>query len=463
MEKKTWKIRAMQIAMALLCLVMLSMPLYVGLQKLALKHPSWNRGLIAAILCDAPKKNPVIRMKTERVDWARKYPFEKNETLVQKIVAKVGLRDSRALFMASFVLSKLNAKPTPAERLDIKVNDKLIGYYHMAEFGRRTEDNFGWGLMNPGTKVVSYRDGYYDFAYANTNMVSRAVAISQLNQFVKSEGAHFFYVQAPIKGSPIEDQNTLYIHDYANNNADQLLARLKTDEVDFLDLRKILGKGKSAKQYHQMFFKTDHHWLPQTAVEAARAIAEKMQNDYGIQVELSQLSLMKYDVKIKNNFFLGSSGKKLTLARTKPDDFPVLHPKEDTHFSLKWYGSREDQEGNFEIIYDCSAVGVRDYYHANPYSMYGYGDEPLYSFENLKLSHFKDQKVMIIKDSFTDTMGPFLGMGVKHLVVVDVRAFTGSVERLIQMEKPDVVFLMYTPSFEKEINWKTHRDKFDFR
>lgn len=31
MEKKTWKIRAMQIAMALLCLVMLSMPLYVGL------------------------------------------------------------------------------------------------------------------------------------------------------------------------------------------------------------------------------------------------------------------------------------------------------------------------------------------------------------------------------------------------------------------------------------------------
>lgn len=70
---------------------------------------------------------------------------------------------------------------------------------------------------------------------------------------------------------------------------------------------------------------------------------------------------------------------------------------------------------------------------------------------------------MIIKDSFTDTMGPFLGMGVKHLVVVDVRAFTGSVERLIQMEKPDVVFLMYTPSFEKEINWKTHRDKFDFR
>lgn len=36
MEKKTWKIRAMQIAMALLCLVMLSMPLYVGLQKLAL-------------------------------------------------------------------------------------------------------------------------------------------------------------------------------------------------------------------------------------------------------------------------------------------------------------------------------------------------------------------------------------------------------------------------------------------
>lgn len=463
MEKKTWKIRAMQIAMALLCLVMLSMPLYVGLQKLALKHPSWNRGLIAAILCDAPKKNPVVRMKTERVDWARKYPFEKNETLVQKIVAKVGLRDSRALFMVSFVLSKLNAKPTLAERLDIKVNDKLIGYYHMAEFGRRTEDNFGWGLMNPGTKVVSYGDGYFNFAYQKLDMSSRAKALARLNAFAQSQGAQFFYVQAPIKASPTEDLMSLHIRDHANENGDQLLAMLKADGIDYLDLRPILGEGKTPQEYHQMFFRTDHHWLPQTAVHAAYIVGQKLARDCGIEVDLSQLSLAKYDIEMKDGLFLGSSGKKVTLARTKPDDFPILHPKESTHFFMNWYGLRPDQEGPLEIAYDSREIAIKDVYRLNTYCMYGYGDQPLYFLENRKLEQLKDQKVLIIKDSFTDTMGPFLGMGVKHLVVVDVRAFTGSVETLIRKEKPDVIFVMYTPAYEGEIIWSKHHDEFDFR
>ena len=463
MEKKTWKIRAMQIAMALLCLVMLSMPLYVGLQKLALKHPSWNRGLIAAILCDAPKKNPVVRMKTERVDWARKYPFEKNETLVQKIVAKVGLRDSRALFMASFVLSKLNAKPTLVERLDIKVNDKLIGYYHMAEFGRRTEDNFGWGLMNPGTKVVSYGDGYFDFAYQKLDMSSRAKALARLNAFAQSQGAQFFYVQAPIKASPTEDLMSLHIRDHANENGDQLLAMLKADGIDYLDLRPILGEGKTPQEYHQMFFRTDHHWLPQTAVHAAYIVGQKLARDCGIEMDLSQLSLAKYDIEMKDGLFLGSSGKKVTLARTKPDDFPILHPKESTHFFMNWYGLRPDQEGPLEIAYDSREIAIKDVYRLNTYCMYGYGEQPLYFLENRKLEQLKDQKVLIIKDSFTDTMGPFLGMGIKHLVVVDVRAFTGSVETLIRKEKPDVIFVMYTPAYEGEIIWSKHHDEFDFR
>lgn len=54
-------------------------------------------------------------------------------------------------------------------------------------------------------------------------------------------------------------------------------------------------------------------------------------------------------------------------------------------------------------------------------------------------------------------------MGIKHLVVLDVRCFTGSVETLICKEKPDVVLLMYTPNYEGEIDWKKHKAKFDFR
>ena len=441
MEKKTWKIRAMQIAMALLCLVMLSMPLYVGLQKLVLKHPSWNRGLIAAILCDAPKKNPVPEIKKEKVDWEKEYPFAEKES----------------------VLKKAKSRSTPAERLTDGMGKRLIAYYHVVEAGRKIEDIAGWEIMNPATKVVSYGDGYFNFAYQKLDMSSRAKALARLNAFAQSQGAQFFYVQAPIKASPTEDLMSLHIRDHANENGDQLLAMLKADGIDYLDLRPILGEGKTPQEYHQMFFRTDHHWLPQTAVHAAYIVGQKLARDCGIEVDLSQLSLAKYDIEMKDGLFLGSSGKKVTLARTKPDDFPILHPKESTHFFMNWYGLRPDQEGPLEIAYDSREIAIKDVYRHNTYCMYGYGDQPLYFLENRKLEQLKDQKVLIIKDSFTDTMGPFLGMGVKHLVVVDVRAFTGSVETLICKEKPDVIFVMYTPAYEGEIIWSKHHDEFDFR
>lgn len=441
MEKKTWKIRAMQIAMALLCLVMLSMPLYVGLQKLALKHPLWNRGLIAAILCDAPKKNPVPEITKEKVDWEKEYPFAEKES----------------------VLKKAKSRSTPAERLTDGMGKRLIAYYHVVEAGRKIEDIAGWEIMNPATKVVSYGDGYFNFAYQKLDMSSRAKALVRLNAFAQSQGAQFFYVQAPIKASPTEDLMSLHIRDHANENGDQLLAMLKADGIDYLDLRPILGEGKTPQEYHQMFFRTDHHWLPQTAVHAAYIVGQKLARDCGIEVDLSQLSLAKYDIEMKDGLFLGSSGKKVTLARTKPDDFPILHPKESTHFFMNWYGRCENLEGAFEITYNLRQIGIKDWYNMNPHSMYGHGDQPLISFENRNLNHFKNQKVMLIKDSFSDTMGPFLTMGMKHLIMVDVREFTGSIETLIKREKPDVVMVMYSPRYMGEIDWTKHRDQFDFR
>lgn len=443
MEKKTWKIRAMQIAMALLCLVMLSMPLYVGLQKLALKHPSWNHGFIAAILCDAPKKNPVPEIKKEKVDWENEYPFAQNE------------RKPIQLFKGKH--------KSPAERLGENTNKRLVGYYHIVEAGRRLESRLGWEIKNPGLQTYLLGDGYWDYFYAKIDMKERADSVTRLSRFVASQGGRFCYVQAPAKGAPEGETEKFCEKNYANQNADDLKRYLVQNSVDYLDLREALMQGKTAHEFHQLFFRTDHHWLPQTAIQAARIVGKKIQQDYGVQVELERLSLDQYSVDVKKAFFLGSQGKKVSLALAEPDDFPVLHPLRKTDFYLDNYKTIENEEGSFEITYDEHPLGVKDLYHTNPYAAYGAGDRPLFSLENRQLSNFKNQKVLLIKDSFGDTFAPVFAMGIKHLVVLDVRSFTGSVETLICKEKPDVVLLMYTPNYEGEIDWKKHEAKFDFR
>ncbi|MBQ2137297.1 MAG: hypothetical protein II430_05070, partial [Selenomonas sp.] len=118
--------------------------------------------------------------------------------------------------------------------------------------------------------------------------------------------------------------------------------------------------------------------------------------------------------------------------------------------------------GAFELVYDKKHVERCDYYNLNPYAMYGYGDMQVMDIENL-LMPLTEKKVLIIKDSFCDTMAPLLSLGIRNLLTLDVRHFTGSVKAYIAKHKPDVVIVMYTGSLSGSIDWPSHKDKFDFR
>ena len=114
-----------------------------------------------------------------------------------------------------------------------------------------------------------------------------------------------------------------------------------------------------------------------------------------------------------------------------------------------------DSTGDFELLYDKQQVAKKDLYNFNPYAMYGHGDRAIMNVENLMLP--------LIKDSYCDTMAPFLALGVRNLLTMDVRSFTGSVKAYIAEQKPDVVIVMYTGSIHEKIDWSSHKDKFDFR
>ena len=60
-------------------------------------------------------------------------------------------------------------------------------------------------------------------------------------------------------------------------------------------------------------------------------------------------------------------------------------------------------------------------------------------------------------------MAPLLSLGIRNLMTLDVRHFTGSVKNYIAVHKPDVVIVMYTGSLSGSIDWSSHKDEFDFR
>ena len=79
--------------------------------------------------------------------------------------------------------------------------------------------------------------------------------------------------------------------------------------------------------------------------------------------------------------------------------------------------SHLDETGDISLCYDMDKVSEIDYYNKSPYSTYFYGDNALMRIENL----LEDDglRVLLLHDSFSDCVIPFLSLGIEYLDTID--------------------------------------------
>lgn len=447
----SWKNRIMTACMGLLLLVSLLTLIHWGVKALTLKIPRlYNYSIIKmALVGTPPDKNEKNPDKNIHIDWAKLYPFDH---FIKAPVMKIHYFPKPS-------------KKTPAKRLGDWTEKNLYSYYSLAELQRSYDKTILWNIINPAYNAVSLHDGYWAFVYKKQDMKERIESVASFHNFLQSMRISLTYIQAPGKINKYGTQDAwLRNHyDFSNANADQLLAGLRQNGIDTIDLREYFHQTTPDNQYHQLFFRTDHHWLPQTALAAAGFTAEHLNRKYGVGINTSNLNPNRFNIKLLPHFFLGSAGKKVTLSKTEPDDFPILHPDFSTAMRLEIPDKAINTEGDFEIIYDKAEINHIDYYNKHPYGAYGYGDRPLLTINNLKYSGASNKKLLVIKDSFGDTMVPLISLGCKNIAAVDIRHFDGSLRTLIKSFHPDVVIILYTNAWAGPINWNNHGDEFDFR
>ena len=56
------------------------------------------------------------------------------------------------------------------------------------------------------------------------------------------------------------------------------------------------------------------------------------------------------------------------------------------------------------------------------------------------------KKMLYIMDSFSTSVIPYIAMDVEEIVILDLRAFNGSVMNVIEKFAPDTVVVAYNPS-----------------
>ena len=157
----------------------------------------------------------------------------------------------------------------------------------------------------------------------------------------------------------------------------------------------------SQKKKEDIFYRTDHHWTSLGAYYAYEAYMNSMGEE---AIDLN--SLKKHEVA---NFY-GTYFSKAKPFSVKADMM--------TYYDVPGITMEIDEE-RYNSLYDLSKLEFRD-----KYAMFLYGNNALSVIKNKNVHN--GRKVAVIKDSYANSLVPFLAMSFEEVHVIDLRIFNDS-------------------------------------
>lgn len=343
-------------------------------------------------------------------------------------------------------------------------NHNFFGKYHFINLNGAYQKLMGARVVNQRYLMdnghLTYVIEEYDIEGIARNTVDFRDALQDLN-------IPMFYVNAPFKIHRTDKQLPKNSQDYSNENADRFLTCLRQENVPVLDLRECIDKDNL--NHYDLFYKSDHHWKTEAGLWAAGEIAEYLSGwDPGYAVPEGILDPACFTHEVFEEIFLGSAGRRVGSLYSGFDDFTLITPSYETAFSFSAENGTVSREGSFSDAF----IVRENLYSDDPLSSNTYQTYCGNSYSQIKILNHRDdtcspKKILLIRDSFSDVLIPFLSLGYAQLDVLDLRNFHGNVLDYVRETNPDAVLVVYNPgAYENNnlvmFNFLTTPDEEDF-
>lgn len=388
--------------------------------------------------------------------WQKKYPFgEKYKFILaeEKNNAPVSVESSSPA-KASKYLSVVNKFKDSIEYYTTML---LPGRMKYIEANALFNKTVGMKIVSGTDSVVVMKNGYLTFENsASSDATKQAESVKWFSDIMKEKEIDFIYFQYPTKEKEGDGMLPEGVTDGANITADNLVERLKKSGVNCSDLRASLAQKNS--DWYSNFFKTDHHWKPETGVWAAGQIVSTLNSDFGYKLDSDIGNLESYNIDVYEKYCFGSQGKIVTLTFADPEDISIIYPKKKTNITVQ-YNNDAPSTGHFEnVIFNKSYLNNTDYYNYSAYASYLNGNKALTQITNHDCKNGK--KILIIGDSYNKCVAPYLSQTFESTTLLDRRYFDGSVIDYIDRTDPDIVIIAYTPTIIGGV--ESHTSTFNF-
>lgn len=199
---------------------------------------------------------------------------------------------------------------------------------------------------------------------------------------------------------------------------DQVRQSLHSD-IRFVDVYPALY----AEREHPVFYKTDHHWTPRGAYYAYRELCRQM----GIIPQEEE----DFHIRQVTNEFYGSLYSKSGFRRLQPDSIELYVPKEDQSYTVEYV--EEQQTSN--SLYEMDNLNKKD-----KYTVFLNGNHAII---HITTGHPEGKKLLVVKDSYANSLIPFLTKHFSEIYVADLRYFEENLVKLVQEQGIHDMLLLY--------------------
>lgn len=251
--------------------------------------------------------------------------------------------------------------------------------------------------------------------------------ISAIGNFVKDINRDVYIAIAPTStrvyeekipyGLPVLDEEKASIE--LNN------ALSKYENAQVINLYDAIVENP-ADDRDELYYRTDHHWTTKGAYKAYCEIAGRMNF---VPVDFETLTKNQVD-----NFY-GTFYSKYKGIGIKPDTITYVD------VDIESYLADSDEHSS---LMDLDKINAYD-----KYAMFMYGNP---GKGLIKTSCHNGKKLIVLKDSYANSLLPFMACSYENIVVLDLRYFGGSVQETLQENMDADVLLMYNWSFMNEDN-----------
>ncbi len=176
---------------------------------------------------------------------------------------------------------------------------------------------------------------------------------------------------------------------------------------------------------YPMYYRLDHHWTTYAAYYAYVSYCEAN--------SLSYLSINDYLITEVTDDFNGTLYSKTNIYNYQPDSIYLFTPKTQTDIKVEYVKGEEVITSDSMYVY--SYLETKD-----KYSFFLDNNVPLIKITNNKNNNNK--KLLVIKDSYANSLIPFLTYNYQEIHVIDPRYYKNSITEYIKTyEITDSLFL----------------------